>query len=76
MLEVVEDEETHNKEELESNVEKKSSNVLVLRELHEHLKYAFLGKERSQLVIIAVDLTLEEEKKVVVTLKQYKEAIA
>ena len=46
MLEVVEDEETQNKEELEVNVEKRSSNGLVLKELLEHLKYVFLGNER------------------------------
>ena len=74
MLEVTEDEEPYNKEELEANVEKKSSDGLVLKKLLEHLKYVFLGNERSQLVIIAVDLKLEEAKKVVKTLKQYKEA--
>ena len=47
----------------------------MLKELPEHLKYVFLGNERSQLVIIATDLTLEEEKEVAKTLKQYKEAI-
>ena len=76
MLEVVEDGETQNKEELEENMEKKSSDGLVLKDLPKHLKYVFLGKERSQSVIIAIDLTLEEEKEVVETLKQYKEAIA
>ena len=48
----------------------------MLKELPEHLKYVFLGKERSQPMIIAADLTLEKEKEVVETLKQYKEAIA
>ena len=76
MLEVAKDEETHNKEELEANVEKKSLDGLVLKELPKHLKYVFLGKERSQHVIIVADLTLEEEKEAVETLKQYKEAIA
>ena len=70
MQEVAENEETRNKEELEANVEKKSSDGLVLKDLLEHLKYAFLGKEISQPVITSVDLTLEEEKKVVETLKQ------
>ena len=74
-LVVAEDEETQNKEKLETNMEKKSPG-LVLKELPEHLKYVFLGKEKSQPVIITVDLTLEEEKEVVETLKQYKEAIA
>ena len=76
MLEVVEDEETHNKEELEANVEKKISYGIVLKDLPVHLKYVFLGKERSQPMILAANLTLEEEKEVVETLKQYKEAIA
>ena len=70
MQEVAENEETRNKEELEANVEKKSSDGLVLKDLPEHLKYAILGKEISQPVITSVDLTLEEEKKVVETLKQ------
>ena len=62
MLEVADDEETQNKEKLEANVEKKSSDGLMLKELLKHLKYAFLGEERSQPVIIAGDLTLKEEK--------------
>ena len=76
MLEVAEDEETQNKEELEANVEKNSSNGLMLKELPKHLKYVLLGNERSQPMIIAIDLTLEEEKEVADTLKQYKEDIA
>ena len=64
MLKVAKDKETQNKEELKAIVEKKSSDGLVLKELPEHLKYVFLGEKRSQLVIIAVDLTLEEEKEV------------
>ena len=68
MLEVDEDEETQNKKKLEANVENKSLNRLVLKELHEHLKYVFLGKERSQPMIIAAELTLEKEKEVVETL--------
>ena len=52
-------------------MEKKNLDGLVLKELPEYLKYVFLGNERSQPVIIAVDLTLEEEKEVVETLKQY-----
>ena len=45
-------------------MEKKSSDGLVLKELPEHLKYVFLENERSQPMIIATDLTLEEEKEV------------
>ena len=75
MLEVAEDEETQNKEEVQENVENKSLDGLVLKELPEHLKYVFLGKERSQPVIIATDLTQEEEKEAVEKLKQYKKVI-
>ena len=39
----------------------KSSEGLILKELPKHLKYAFLGDERSKPVIIAVDLTSEKE---------------
>ena len=61
MIEVAKDEETRKKEELETNVEK-NSDGLVLKELPEHLKYVFLGNERSQPVIIATDLIIEEDK--------------
>ena len=57
-------------------MDKKSLDGQVLKKLPKHLKYVFFGKERSQPVIIAADLTLEEEKKVVETLKLYKEVIA
>ena len=42
-------------------VEEKSSKGLVLKELPKHLKYAFLGKERSKPVILASNLTVEKE---------------
>ena len=45
MLEVAEDEETHNKKKLGANVEKKSLDGLVLKELHEHLKCLFEKEE-------------------------------
>ena len=32
-----------------------------MKELYKHLKYAFLGAERVQPVIIAADLTKEKE---------------
>ena len=38
----------------------KSSEGLSLKELPKHLKYAFLGAERAQPVIIAADLTVEK----------------
>ena len=46
-------------------MEEKSSEGLVLKELPKHLKYAFLGEERSKPVIVAADLTVEKEQKVV-----------
>ena len=55
---------------------KKNSEGLILKELSKHVKYAFLGEEKSQPLIIATDLTSEKEKKLVETLKKYKEVIA
>ena len=54
---------------------KKSSEGLILKELPKHLKYVFLGAERSQPVIIAADLIVEKEHKLIRILKKYKEAI-
>ena len=54
----------------------KNSEGLILKQFPKHLKYAFLGEEKSKLVIIAVDLTSKKERKVVETLRKYKEAIA
>ena len=57
----------------EDDVERSSSNGekvqelekiykgLIMKELPKHLKYAFLGAERSKLVIIVVDLTEDKE---------------
>ena len=49
-------EKSSSNEEMEQEVEK-SSKGLILKELPKHFKYAFLGVERAQPVIIAVDLT-------------------
>ena len=54
----------------------KNSEVLILKELPKHLKYVFLGGERAQPVIIAADLTVEKEHKMIGILRKYKEAIA
>ena len=54
----------------------KISKGLILKQMPKHLKYAFLGEEKSKLVIIAADLTSEKEQKMVETLRKYKEAIA
>ena len=42
----------------------------------EHLKYVFLGKEKSKTVIIVAYLTIEKEQKVVEIMRKHKEAIA
>ena len=54
----------------------KSSEGLILKELPEHLKYAFLQPEKRKPIIISVGLTRQEEQKLLETLKKYKEAIA
>ena len=54
----------------------KNSEGLILKELPKHLKYAFLEAEREQLVIIAADLIVENEHKLIRILKKYNEAIA
>ena len=56
--------------------ENKTSDGLILKELPEHLKYAFLQPEKGKPVIISVGLTKLEEQKLLETLKKYKEAIA
>ena len=58
-----------NDEEKKQGVEK-SSEGLIMKELPKHLKYAFLGAERAQPVIIATDLTEEKEKKLLQILKK------
>ena len=41
--------------------EEKSFEGIILKELPKHLKYVFLGKEKSKPVIIATNLTVERE---------------
>ena len=53
----------------------KSSKGLILKELPKQMKYAFLGIERAQPLIIAADLTVEKEHNVIRILKKYEEAI-
>ena len=53
-----------------------SSEGLIIKELPKHLKYAFLGAEIEQPVIIAADLIVEKEQKLIGVLIKYKEAIA
>ena len=64
-----------NNEEEEQGVEK-SYEGLILKELPKHFKYAFLGVEIAQPVIIATDLTEEKKLKLLKILIKYKEAIA
>ena len=47
-----------------------------MKELPKHLKYAFLGAENAQPVIIVANLTEEKELKLLKILIKYKEAIA
>ena len=56
--------------------ENTSSEGLILKELPEHLKYAFLQPEKGKQVIIANGLTELKEHKLLEPLKKYKEAIA
>ena len=53
-----------------------SSEGLILKELHEHLKYAFLQQEKVKLVIISISLIELKEQKLVEIIRKYKEAIA
>ena len=56
--------------------ENKSSQGLILKELLEHLKYAFLQPEKEKPVMISTGLTRLEEQKLLETLRKYKEVIA
>ena len=56
--------------------ENKSSEGLILKELPEHLKYAFLQQEKGKPIIISAGLTRLEGEKLLETLRKYKEAIA
>ena len=56
--------------------ENKSLEGLILKELPEHLKYAFLQPEKGKPVIISARLTKLEEQKLLETLRKYNEAIA
>ena len=47
--------------EEEFQVEEKSSEGLIPKELPKHLKYVFIEKERSKPVIIVENLTVEKE---------------
>ena len=53
-----------------------SAEGLILKELPNHLKYAFLEPEKRKPVIISTALTESEEQKLLEILRKYKEAIA
>ena len=61
-------------EEKEQELEK-SSKGSILKELPKHLKYALLGAQRAQPIIIAADLIVEKEQKLIGIFRKYKEAI-
>ncbi|XP_024978936.1 uncharacterized protein LOC112516146 [Cynara cardunculus var. scolymus] len=61
---------------MESNRHKKfQAPVLDLKELRDHLKYAYLGKDNTLPVIISTELSSKEEKRLVNVLEEHKEAI-
>ena len=68
----VEKSSSYKEEAVEENT---SSEGLILKELPEHLKYAFLQQEKGKPVIIAAGLTELEEHKLLENLKKYKEVI-
>ena len=47
-----------------------------MKEFPSHLKYAFLEQEKGKPVIISVELTKNEERRLLQIIKKYKEAIA
>ena len=53
-----------------------SSEGLILKELPEHLKYAFLEAKKSKPIIISTDLIEHNEKKLLEILSKYKETTA
>ena len=65
MLNLSEKNEDVKSSEMKVQEVEKSSEGLILKEFPKQLKYAFLGKEKSHPVIIAANLTSENEKKLV-----------
>ena len=53
-----------------------SAEGLLLKELSNHLKYAFLEPENGKPVIISTELTRNEEQRLLEILRKYKEVIA
>ena len=52
-----------------------SSPSLELKALPKHLKYAYLGEQKTQPVIIASHLTNEQEENLMTILRKYREVI-
>ena len=63
-------------QEQQTHEEETSAEGLTLKELPSLLKYEFLEPEKRKPVIISTALTEAEEKKLLVILRKYKEAIA
>ena len=63
-------EETLRSSDIEVQEAEKSSERLILKQLPKNLKHAFLGVEKSKLVIITANLTSEKEHKLVETLRK------
>ena len=57
--------ESSNNSEVKVHDVENSSEGLILKELPKHLKYTFMGKEKSKPLIIVVALTLKQEQKMV-----------
>ena len=68
-------EKTSNNEEEEKETETSLEELITLKELPSHLKYAFLEPEKAKPVIILATLTEHEEQKLLEILRKYKEAI-
>ena len=49
--------------------------ILELKVLPSHLKYVYLGNASTLPVIVSAELTIEQEKKLILVLKQFKKAI-
>ena len=47
----------------------------ILNQLHEHLRYAFLGEKSKFLVIISASLILQEEEKLLDVLRKHKSVL-
>ena len=69
----VEKSSSYKEEVVQENI---SSKGLILKELPEHLKYAFLQPEQAKPIIISVRFTELEDKKLLEILRKYKEATA